>query len=101
MFLGKNQENLQVPAGVTLCLELMRVSAGVMLCLGTDAGSRSRSPECDHHVGDPNRERFTTAGRTRAYEHTNPKPAEKSFQDLHCLRYAIIAKDGKVTTGKY
>ena len=65
----KNRENLQVPAGVVLSFR-------------TDAGSRPSSPECDHHVGDPNREQFTTARRTRAHEHTNPKPAEKSFQDL-------------------
>ena len=84
----KNRENLQVPAGAVLCLEL------------TDARSRPSPSERGGHVGDPYRERFTTAGRTRAYEHANPKPKElfKTLYDAQPkIRAEIIAKNGKAT----
>ena len=70
----KIRKTLQVPAGVTLCVGLIwaldQAQRTVVIMWAMPVENGSLPP-----------------GGHWAHEHTNPKPAEKSFQDLHCLRH--------------
>ena len=61
----KKWGNLQAPA------------AGVVFRYGKTTTNPS---ERHRYVGVAGQERFTTAGGSRPYQHTNPGQAEKSFQ---------------------
>ena len=80
----KIRKTLQVPAGVMLCvgriwaLNLDQAQRTVVIMWAMPVENGSLPP-----------------GGHWAHEHTNPKLAEKNFQDLHSLRYTIISEVGR------